>query len=193
MIGPSPTIARHRSKVEPTETTRTTPNGATDMGAARRRTDKATMEQRKASALDLLAHGHTYDQIAKTLGYKSKASAYNLVQQALEEHVKQNVEAIQEIRARELLQLQALEHKLLPTVLDADFTLLHGRDLFPVLETVDRIVKIKERRAKMLGLDEQADMQLGSNGNIQVIIDGTVVDKTRSEVEVEIPADGGGQ
>lgn len=159
------------------------------MGSPRRRTSKVTMEQRKASALDLLAQGQTYEQIAHALGYRSKASAYNLVRQALDEHVKQNVEAVQEVRGRELLQLQALEQKLLPTVLTADLTTTNGRDLFPILETVDRIVKIKERRAKMLGLDDQADMQVNSNGQIQVILDGNVIDKTRTEVEVEVPTE----
>lgn len=159
------------------------------MGQARRRTNSAEMERRRARAVELLALGRTYEQIADDLGYKSKTSAINLVKTALKEHVSQNVDALQAVRARELIQLEAMEASLLPAVVGKDLATIADREKYAIYEAADRIVKIKERRAKMLGLDHSPDINLTGNGQIQVVLDGKVVEKNRSAVEVEVPAD----
>lgn len=161
------------------------------MGQARRRTPSHEMERRRARAVELLALGRTYVQIADDLGYKSKTSARKLVEEALKEHTSQHVEALQAVRARELIQLESMEASLLPVVVGKDLSMMPDKERYTVYEAADRIVKIKERRAKMLGLDHTPDVNLTNGGNIQVILDGRVMDKTRSAVELEVSADDG--
>ena len=156
------------------------------MGQARRRTDKATMEARKAKALELLALGNTYTEIAHELGYKSKSSAIDLIRSALKEHTALNAEEVNEIRRKDALKLEAIERSLLPSVVGKDLSTMSDKEKYPLLETVDRIVKLQERRAKLLGIDHTPDLNLTSSGQIQVILDGQVVEKKRSAVEVEV-------
>ena len=159
------------------------------MGQARRRTDKATMEARKAKALELLALGNTYTEIAHELGYKSKSSAIDLIRSALKEHTALNAEEVNEIRRKDALKLEAIERSLLPSVVGKDLSTMSDKEKYPLLETVDRIVKLQERRAKLLGIDHTPDLNLTSSGQIQVILDGQVVEKKRSTVEVEVEAE----
>lgn len=156
------------------------------MGQARRRTTSAEMERRRARAIELLSLGRTFEQIADEFGYKSKTSARHLVDTALKANTAHNVE---ELRTKERLQLDAMEATLLPMVVGRDLAMMTDKERYTVYEAADRIVKIKERRAKMFGLDHSPDMQLTNNGQIQVVLDGRVMDKTRSAVEVEVPAD----
>lgn len=163
------------------------------MGQARRRLTAEDKERKKARALELSAMGRNYKQIADDLGYKSHNSARSLILSALEEHTKANFEAVQAVRAKELLQMESIESSLLPMVVGQDLSVMTDKERYTAYEAVDRIVKIKERRAKMLGLDHTTDVNLTNGGNIQVILDGRVMDKTRSAVEVEVPADDGGK
>lgn len=158
------------------------------MGQARRRATKAEMLQKKKRAMDLLALGHTYQEIADDIGYANRSAARGLIETELKAEVNESARGVRMLRAQELLNLQQIEAKLLPVILNSNLSEMPGKMLYPYLETIDRIVKIKERRAKMLGLDESEEVQLTGGGQIQVIIDGQVVEKKRSEVEVEVPS-----
>ncbi|MEV7006837.1 hypothetical protein [Streptosporangium sp. NPDC051022] len=115
---------------------------------------------RDAEACRLRARGLTYEQIAVDLGMSSKSSAYEAVQRALAATVR---EPADEVRQMELMRLDEL-HRSALAVLEATHyvvdkgavVLWEGAPLVddgPVLAAVDRLLKVQERRARLLGLD----------------------------------------
>jgi hypothetical protein len=98
--------------------------------------------QRRADALTLRADGHTFDSIGDELGITRQA-AQQLVTRAISDLPK---ESIAEVRALESLRLDALQAAIWADALAGD------------VRAVDRVLRIMERRARMLGLDlQQAD------------------------------------
>lgn len=126
--------------------------------------------ERRAQTVELRSQGHTFEEIAQIVGYSNKASAYNAFQTALGSIVKEPVETY---RAVELQRLDKMTKGLADRAFDGDIPAVHA------------LLKVMERRAKMLGIDHSPDVQLTNNGQIQVVLDGRVMDKTRSAVEVE--------
>jgi hypothetical protein len=117
--------------------------------------------KRDAECARLKATGHTPVEIARAMGWgDNTAMVQTAIRRALAAHYKFTVD---EIRLQELDSLDAVEAELW-TALRADhFMMQNGRVVLlngmPVaddrfaLETLDRILKVKERRAKYLGLD----------------------------------------
>ncbi|MFD9764733.1 hypothetical protein ACFWXI_14520 [[Kitasatospora] papulosa] len=116
--------------------------------------------QRDAEAARLRARGLTYQQIADELGWTSRGDAHHAVQRALEATVK---EAADEVRAIELDRLDTLYVAAMDVLERQHVTVSNGRvvslneeplpDDGPVLAAIDRLLKIQERRSKLLGLD----------------------------------------
>ncbi|MEV6313375.1 hypothetical protein AB0M10_32900 [Streptomyces sp. NPDC051840] len=117
--------------------------------------------QRDAEAARLRARGHTYQQIADELGWANRGDAHHAVQRALQATVR---EAGDEVRAIELDRLDTLYRAALAVLEREHYTVSNGRvvsldgagplpDDGPVLAAIDRLLKIQERRAKLLGLD----------------------------------------
>ena len=96
--------------------------------------------ERQAQAVALRRAGLTFDEIAVRLGIK-KQSAHSLVVRLLTQVRAEIDEGAEALRALELVRLDALHARLWPLAMDAD------------LSAVDRILRIAERRAKLLGLD----------------------------------------
>lgn len=94
--------------------------------------------ERAAEALRLRKRGLTYEQIADQLGYAGPSGAYRAIHQALHKTLQ---EPADDVRALEVTRLDAL----LDALWDAA---LSGKWL-----AVDRVLKIMERRAALLGLD----------------------------------------
>ncbi|MEU0157945.1 hypothetical protein ABZ154_03630 [Streptomyces sp. NPDC006261] len=119
-----------------------------------------TTAQRDAHAAELRAKGWTYRRIAAELGWKQGADAYNAVQRVLKETVR---EAGEDVRTLELERLDRLEAAANEVLEREHVTVSNGRvvslnemplpDDGPVLAAIDRLLKIQERRAKLLGLD----------------------------------------
>lgn len=112
--------------------------------------------QRVALALQLRATKMTYEAIAKQCGYSNASACRKAVMRELERCVVANVEAL---RTEELDSLERLEQECWKRLYDKEYT---KSKLF----AVDRILAIKERRAKLMGMDQ-------ATGNIaaaQVII-----------------------
>lgn len=120
--------------------------------------------ERDAEATRLRALGHTYIEIADQLGYADHAGARKAVQRALVATV---AEPAEEVRALQLEQLDKLALAAWAVLERAHVTVSHGRiirdeneqpllDDGPVLAAIDRLLKIQERRAKLLGLDAPA-------------------------------------
>lgn len=130
---------------------------------------------RDAQAADLRTKGHTYQQIADQLDYADKKSAYDAVQRAMHDVIREPAEAALnfelarldaelgrltglEEAAREVLERnhvtianngQVVHHDGEPLIDDA-----------PVLQAIDRLLKIEEQRRrngesrrKLLGMD----------------------------------------
>ncbi|OLT12278.1 hypothetical protein BJF78_24780 [Pseudonocardia sp. CNS-139] len=117
--------------------------------------------ERDAEACRLRSSGYTYAQIAAQIGYTDASNARRAVQRALAEVVQ---EPAQELIQLELDRLDALARQA-HAVLDREHLVASAgrlvlgpdglplRDDMPVLAAVDRLLRIQERRARLLGLD----------------------------------------
>lgn len=97
-------------------------------------TQRVKAHDRKLKALELRKNRASYREIGQALGVSSQA-AWKLVNQALVETIQDPADAVRKI---ELESLDKLESRLWPNATD------------PAI--VDRILKIKETRARYLGL-----------------------------------------
>jgi hypothetical protein len=96
--------------------------------------------QHRAQALELRRAGHTYAAIGEQLGL-SKAMAFKLVRQGMEEGRIAIGKAADQLRAEELSRLDGMLEAVWPKASKGE------------LAAVDRVLKIGERRARLLGLD----------------------------------------
>lgn len=110
--------------------------------ASRRR---IVARERRAEALKLRKAGATYAQIAEAVGYASAQVAHESVMVALRDLVpKEDVEAVREM---ELGRLDSLWQ-------------LHWKDAAAGnREATDKLLKIMDRRARLLGLDKPQQHQ----------------------------------
>lgn len=109
--------------------------------------------QRVALAVKMRATKAKYDDIAKACGYGSAGAAYKAVQRELERTVVSNVE---ELRREEMDSLEQLETECWKRLYDKEYEKAR-------LFAVDRILAIKERRAKLMGLDVIKDTNIAAN------------------------------
>lgn len=96
---------------------------------------------RSRAALDLRAQGFSYSDIADRLGI-GRSTAHRYVTQELAYLAQECREDAEQIRTLELQRLDTLYVIAVGAALDGD------------LAGVDRCIKIAERRAKLLGLDQ---------------------------------------
>ena len=102
---------------------------------------------RQLKALELRKAGVNYQQIADTLGYANPSGAFKAVERALKALQK---EPASELLALELERLDAMLVAIAPAVRAGNFG------------AIDRALKIAERRAKLLGLDAAAKLDVDS-------------------------------
>lgn len=116
--------------------------------------------EKRAEAARLRSKGWDYRRIAEELGYSNRGSAYNAVQTVLAETVQ---EAGDELRQMERERLDRLSEAAW-TVLERQHVVVsNGRvvsldgepipDDAPVLQAIDRLLRISESRRKLEGLD----------------------------------------
>jgi hypothetical protein len=108
-------------------------------------------------AIKLRATKMPYEAIAKQCGYGSASACRKAVMRELDRCVVKNVEAL---RTEEADSLERLEQECWKIFYDKE---RQKGQLF----AVDRILQIKERRARMLGLDTPVDAAMAMN---QIII-----------------------
>jgi hypothetical protein len=124
--------------------------------------------QRDAQATELRGRGMTYRAIADTLGLHDASAARKAVERAMVATVAEPCEAL---RRLELLRLDTMAVAAWQ-VLDAPHPLisagrimaLNGEPLTdpqPVLASIDRLLRIAERRARLLGLDAPVQVDGG--------------------------------
>lgn len=97
---------------------------------------------RAVVALQLALEGHDYQTIANRAGYASKGAAFNAVQRELQRTLQPAADAI---RTMEVARLDGLLTVYLPKAMSGDGW------------SMDRVLRIMERRAGLLGLDAKAD------------------------------------
>lgn len=117
----------------------------TGQGTGNNLTQRLRAHERRMAAVELRKAGYTYDAIASAVGYTNRGTAYRAIKAALD--------AAQREAGTELLEL---ELQRLDDMLLGCFARARGGDLF----AIDRVVRIAERRAKLLGLDAPAKTQL---------------------------------
>ena len=97
---------------------------------------------RDLQALELQVQGLTYQQIADELHYATRSAAYKAVQRALaSERAQEQDRTVEDHRRLELAKLGRMEAALRPAADRGD------------LGAVDRLIKITDRRARLLGLN----------------------------------------
>lgn len=123
--------------------------------------------KRDGEAAQLRANGKTYDQIATELGFSDRSLARRAVERALAAAVR---EPADELRQLELIRLDALWVEAVKVMTTEHITVNNGRvievdgiplkDDGPTLQAIDRLLKIMERRAKLIGLDSAAKVEV---------------------------------
>jgi len=124
-------------------------------------------------ALDLRRAGHSYAAIGRKLNL-SKSRAHILVQLGLEQARSQITASADELKVEELARLDGMLAKLYPMAAKGD------------VQAADRVLKIGERRAKLLGLDAPTRTALEGGG------DGAPPISTAASVTFYMPDNGRG-
>ncbi|KOG84471.1 hypothetical protein ACZ90_25050 [Streptomyces albus subsp. albus] len=116
--------------------------------------------ERDAEAARLRSLGWSYPRIAAELGWKTRADAHNAVKRVLKETVREAGDDVRTLELERLDRLEAAANEVLErehvTVSNGRVVVLHETPLpddGPVLAAIDRLLKIQERRARLLGLD----------------------------------------
>lgn len=129
-------------------------------GASGQYTRSPDTAQRDAEALELRKRGLSYSEIARALGYANEGGAHKAVQRGLQAIV---AEPAQDVRELELARLDVLWKRALKALERHHVTVSNGRVVYlgdtPIeddtqaLQAIDRLLKIQERRARLIGLD----------------------------------------
>lgn len=107
--------------------------------------------EKQTQALKLRLAGVSYEDIARTVGYKGPSGAYQAVKAAMKKTLQ---EPADDLRKIEVARLDEALRAIWPKVKKGD------------LLAIDRYLKISDRRAKLLGIDARAELQL--SGEIRV-------------------------
>ena len=106
---------------------------------------RVRLVEKHLQALELRKTGFTYAEIALNLGYRSPSGAEKAVRSAIR---KVFLEPATEVLKIELFRLDALLQAIWQKAKDGDY------------QAVDRVLRIMERRAKLLGLDAATPLRV---------------------------------
>lgn len=109
---------------------------------------KMTAVEKRARAVNLRKSGMTYEEIGHSMGV-TKQAAHKLVMKELKRLAELHHESANELRALELARLDDI-NKVLYGKISGD----SNENKPPDLASIDRYLKLMERRAKLLGLDQ---------------------------------------
>ena len=104
---------------------------------------KAT--ERHLEALELRKQGKSFPAIAEALGYRGPSGAYKAVMSALDKMLREPAEEVRKLEAERL---------------DTMFEKLWGQIKSGNHGTIDKLLKVMDRRAKLLGLDAPSKREL---------------------------------
>jgi hypothetical protein len=129
--------------------------------------------KRRTEALELRLAGYTYAQIGERLGC-SLQRAHRIVTQEFERLTKERTDAAQALVSQELERLERLHRAHWDKALAGD------------MEATDRIIKLMNRRAKLLGLDVPTTLGVNVNKVPPVMLN--VVEEVVSNERTAPPA-----
>lgn len=125
--------------------------------------------------VQLRARSVSYREIAERYGITT-STAYEAVQRTIKEGAR---EATEEIRAIELEKLEHMERAALGVLEAMHLTVSHGKvvtyqgkplkDPGPALGAIDRLLKVQQRRAALLGLDLPKQVQISGGVRYEVV------------------------
>lgn len=149
--------------------------------------------QRRAKAVAMRRDGATWQAVVDALGYSDRASAHKDVTRALDIARKELAFEVDQYRQMELERLDKLERTAC-AVLESKHLLVQGgkvvciprgdgegveidplMDDGPTLAAIDRLLKIAERRSKLLGLDQAQKLEV--SGQVLYAVEGVNVEK----------------
>ena len=136
--------------------------------------------ERQRRALELRKAGASFDEIGSTLGYRGKSGAYQAVMSALKRTLQ---EPADEVRKLELARLDRAQRT-------AWERMLHGD-----LDALGKVLKVMERRAKLLGLDAPAKVaptDPSGEGQYEGLTDDELVRRLMAIIGTEATAAVGG-
>jgi hypothetical protein len=145
------------------------------------RTRTIATRENDGRALEYRRRGLSYEQIAVQMGWRSVSSAYGAVQRALADGAR---EAAEEVRAIEAARLDDLTRVLTRIMATRHYVVSVGSgrivrhpdtgeplvDDGPVMHAVAGLLRISERRAKLLGLDAPTRHEVITLGHIDAEI-----------------------
>jgi hypothetical protein len=108
---------------------------------------KATLA-RRAECFKMRMQGHTFPAIAQALGYNSKQAAWSDYQAALRDARAEYTDDLEELRAFELVRLDAIAAR------------AWEHDVTGDIKALDVLLKVSDRRARLLGLDQPVKHEL---------------------------------
>lgn len=127
--------------------------------------------ERRTKAINLRRDGHTWEDIATQLGYADRGAACKDVSRALAARLAEQGQAADEAREIELERLDDLWRRALAVLTAQHEVIYQGEatgipDDGPSLAAIDRLLRISDRRAKLLGLDAPTRVEgtLGAAG-----------------------------
>ena len=127
--------------------------------------------ERDHRAAEMRARGMTYEQIAQAMGIKSRQGAWEMVHRALSEVPKESTERLLALELAKLDHMERQVHavlarKHLQIAASGRVVLFNGEpveDDEVAMKAVDRLLKISQRRARLLGLEAPTRVNLGVN------------------------------
>jgi hypothetical protein len=116
---------------------------------------------KRSRAVELLAEGCDYEEIARQIGYTNRGSAWHAVSKALSERQAENID---HLRALEGDRLNALQAALWGPAMSGD------------LNAVNAVVRVISCRVRLFGLDHRSDS--GAAGFPTALVVGSPEDNT---------------
>jgi DNA-binding transcriptional MerR regulator len=132
--------------------------------------------ERDAEACRMRSKGTTFADIADALGYSDESHAYRGVQRTIKRIIQEPAEELRAMELERLDRMYEVVHKVLER---QHLTISHGKIIYhgetpvedtgPILSSIDRLLKIQERRAKLLGLDAATKTQVSGGVKYEVV------------------------
>ncbi|HEV7979833.1 hypothetical protein [Amycolatopsis sp.] len=142
--------------------------------------EQIEVARRRAEAIKLRSQGLTWQQVADELGYASRGAACTDVTRALEIEREELAITVDMHRTVQIECLDAFTRAAWKVLKADHVTVSHGKvvlhpetgkpllDDGPKLAAIDRLLRIEERRARLLGLDVSVKQALDLSGTVQL-------------------------
>jgi hypothetical protein len=130
--------------------------------------ERVTQAEKEAKIIELRRTGATWELIAKAVGYANASGAYKAYQKALNRIIEPKIE---ELRATEIDRLDRLQFAIWERAKDGE------------IKAIDAVLRILDRRTRILGLDAPSKIQaeiVTYDGNILEEHTQRIIDLVRS-------------